>query len=122
MSKGQAPKTTGEIIKYLLACRINGENPFVTYTMMDTMIESLMEAERIARGNKGVGIHPEYYRYRGGDVYDIAAHFELDFPTGNALKYLLRAGHKDPGKKKEDLVKAMTCIQRAIELMESGKQ
>ena len=61
-------------------------------------------------------LKPDYYQYRGGDVFDMAAHFQLNFPLGNALKYLLRAGHKDPAKKVEDLQKAIQCIERAIEL------
>jgi hypothetical protein len=61
-------------------------------------------------------IKPNYYQYRGGDVFDMAAHFQLNFPLGNALKYLLRAGHKDPARKIEDLRKCIQCIQRAIEI------
>lgn len=61
-------------------------------------------------------LKPDYYKYRGGDVFDMAKHFGLDFPCGNALKYLLRAGHKDPSKEIEDLQKAMRCIQRAIDI------
>jgi hypothetical protein len=61
-------------------------------------------------------IKPNYYQYRGGDVFDMAAYFKLNFPLGNALKYLLRAGHKDPAKKIEDLRKCIQCIQRAVEI------
>jgi hypothetical protein len=61
-------------------------------------------------------IKPDYYKYRGGDVFDMAKHFELDYPLGSALKYLLRAGHKDPAKKVEDLNKCIECIKRHIEL------
>ena len=61
-------------------------------------------------------IKPNYYQYRGGDVFDMAMYFKLNFPLGNALKYLLRAGHKDPDKKVEDLQKCIQCIERAIEL------
>lgn len=65
-------------------------------------------------------IKPAYYQYRGGDVFDMAQHFNLNFPLGNALKYLVRAGHKDPDKKIEDLQKCIKCINRAIEL-EAGR-
>lgn len=61
-------------------------------------------------------LKPNYYKYRGGDVFDMAKHFGLDFTLGNALKYLLRAGHKDPAKKVEDLNKCIECIKRHIEL------
>ena len=49
-------------------------------------------------------------------MFDMAKHFGLDFTLGNALKYLLRAGHKDPAKKVEDLHKCIECIKRHIEL------
>jgi hypothetical protein len=65
---------------------------------------------------QGNAIKPDYYKYRGGDVFDMAKHFDLDFTLGNALKYLLRAGHKDPAKKVEDLNKCIECIKRHIEL------
>lgn len=61
-------------------------------------------------------IKPDYYQFHGYDVFDIAKHFELDYPLGSALKYLLRAGHKDPAKKVEDLNKCIKCIKRHIEL------
>ena len=61
-------------------------------------------------------IKPNYYQFHGYDVFDIADHFGLDFPLGNALKYILR--HKDETKRIEDLKKARQCLDRAIELME----
>ena len=61
-------------------------------------------------------IKPDYYQFHGYDVFDIAEHFGLGFPLGNALKYILR--HKDETKRLEDLKKARQCLDRAIELME----
>ena len=61
-------------------------------------------------------VNPDYYKFHGYDVFDIAEHFGLDFPLGNALKYILR--HKDETKRLEDLKKARQCLDRAIELME----
>ena len=64
-------------------------------------------------------INPDYYKFHGYDVFDIADYFGLSFPLGNALKYILR--HKDETKRLEDLKKARQCLDRAIELME-GKE
>ena len=61
-------------------------------------------------------IKPDYYQFHGYDVFDIAEHFGLSFPLGNALKYILR--HKDETKRLEDLKKARQCLDRAIEIME----
>lgn len=63
-------------------------------------------------------VNPDYYKFHGYDVFDIAEHFGLGFPLGNALKYLLRAGKKDKAKEVEDLRKSIVCIRKAISLKE----
>lgn len=69
--------------------------------------------------------HPSHYSYLkelcGVEVIDITRH--LDFDTGNAVKYLLRAGHKseqgydDTTKAIEDLQKAIFYIKDKINLL-----
>lgn len=60
--------------------------------------------------------HPAHY---GGDsVYEtikVIDAWELGFCLGNAVKYISRAGKKDPEKKIEDLRKAIWYIQHEIE-------
>lgn len=73
--------------------------------------------------------HPSHYSYLkelcGVEVIDITRH--LDFDTGNAVKYLLRAGHKseegytDKDKAIEDLKKAVFYINDKIKMLEKGK-
>lgn len=116
---------------YLLQCVENDLFVMLKHKLVDDNCEKINTAPSITKrmNNKhdilnGLtntdAIKPNYYQYRGGDVFDMANHFELNFPLGNALKYLLRAGHKDPAKRIEDLNKAIECIKRAIEL-ESDK-
>jgi Protein of unknwon function (DUF3310). len=61
--------------------------------------------------------HPEYY---GGDnVYEtikVIDAWGLDFCLGNAVKYISRAGKKDPEKAIEDLKKAIWYIEHEIEI------
>jgi hypothetical protein len=64
-------------------------------------------------------IKPDYYQFHGYDVFDIAEHFGLSFPLGNALKYLLRAGKKDSATWEQDLSKCKKCIERAMEMRRS---
>ena len=64
----------------------------------------------------GGTIKPGYYNSSMGDIFDIANAYGLDFPLGNAVKYICRAGKKDKDKEIEDLQKAMRCIQRAIDI------
>lgn len=65
--------------------------------------------------------HPSHYTWLkdkcGVEVIDITRH--LDFNIGNAIKYLLRAGHKDPTKEIEDLQKAIWYINDKIKLLEN---
>jgi hypothetical protein len=66
--------------------------------------------------------HPTHY---GGDVpYEAIKVIEawgLGFCLGNAVKYISRAGKKDPSKEIEDLEKALWYLRRHIEKARSGK-
>ena len=59
--------------------------------------------------------HPEHY---GGDtVYEVIKVIEawgLGFHLGNAVKYIARAGKKDPARVLEDLRKAAWYLERKI--------
>lgn len=69
--------------------------------------------------------HPTHYtwlkEYCGIEVIDITRH--LDFDLGNAIKYILRAGHKseqgydNTAKEIEDLQKAIFYINDKIKLL-----
>lgn len=60
--------------------------------------------------------HPAHY---GGadnpyEVIKVIEAWDLNFNTGNAAKYMARAGKKDPAKKLEDLEKARWYLDREI--------
>lgn len=60
--------------------------------------------------------HPSHYANgwsNGAEVIDLTEH--LSFCAGNVVKYVCRAGRKDPGKHVEDLKKARWYIDREIE-------
>lgn len=65
-------------------------------------------------------INPAHYQgfSNGAQVIDIVEN--LPFNTGNAVKYLARAGRKDPTKHAEDLRKAAWYVAREIERIEGG--
>jgi hypothetical protein len=68
-------------------------------------------------------IRPEHY---GGEsnpfeAVKIIDHYNLSFYPGNVIKYLLRAGKKDPSKTIEDLKKAAWYLNRYIEVLEKKK-
>lgn len=65
--------------------------------------------------------HPPYYAKgwsNGAEVIDITEH--LSFCAGNVVKYVCRAGRKDPGKYVEDLEKARWYLDR--EIKRAGRQ
>jgi hypothetical protein len=66
--------------------------------------------------------HPEHY---GGDTtYEVIKVLEawgLGFHLGNAVKYIARAGKKDPAKELEDLEKARFYLERQIKLVRMRK-
>ena len=74
------------------------------------------EAERVDQ--------PSYY---GGadnpyEAIKVIEAWRLDFCLGNAVKYISRAGKKDPGKELEDLRKAAWYVQRRIEQLGGGSK
>ena len=56
--------------------------------------------------------HPEYYAHGNIEVIDFIEDKELNFNRGNAIKYIARAGKKNPEKEIEDLQKATWYLQR----------
>lgn len=90
------------------------------YIQSNTLIEIEEENDMVN--------HPSHYTWLkekcGIEVIDITRH--LDFDTGNAVKYLLRAGHKseegmtDKEKTIQDLKKAAWYINDRIKTIENG--
>lgn len=64
--------------------------------------------------------HPAHYTYGSIEVIDVIEGLELPYHLGNAVKYIARAGRKDPAKTEEDLRKAIWYINRYITFL--GKQ
>ena len=60
--------------------------------------------------------HPDHYlQSTGFEVIDVIEAWNLNFCLGNAVKYIARAGIKNPEKKRQDLEKAVWYIERVIE-------
>ena len=59
--------------------------------------------------------HPDHYTPGVYEVINVIEAWGLDFHLGNAIKYIARAGKKDPSKKEEDLRKAVWYIERYIQ-------
>ncbi len=57
---------------------------------------------------------PKHYNFATIEPIDVIEDWDLDFRLANALKYISRAGKKDPTRTKEDLQKAIWYINRYI--------
>ena len=56
--------------------------------------------------------HPSHYTDGQFEVIDFIEGWNLNYHLGNAVKYISRAGKKDPLKTKEDLQKAIWYLKR----------
>jgi len=73
--------------------------------------------------NKEMVKNPDHY---GGasnpyEAIKVIENWNLDFHLGNTVKYISRAGKKDPSKEIEDLKKALFYLDRKIKNLENGK-
>lgn len=64
--------------------------------------------------------HPNHYGGKDNpyEAIKVIEAWGLDFCLGNAVKYIARAGKKDPATELEDLKKAAWYVQRRIEQLE----
>lgn len=78
------------------------------------------ELELVTETEEDVVNHPKHYTAFGAEVIDITEH--LNFCRGNAVKYIARAGLKDPDKELEDLEKGLWYLNREIARVKRMKE
>lgn len=82
---------------------------------LDNLLDYLDEIEGGEQMEQGT---PSYYKSRDGkDIFDIAHEWGLDMEKATAVKYIKRAGHKDPTKEIEDIEKAIQCLRREVQYL-----
>lgn len=64
--------------------------------------------------------HPSHYTRFPVEVIELTEH--LNFCRGNAVKYIARAGAKDPSKEIEDLEKAQWYLAREIDRLKKEEK
>ena len=62
--------------------------------------------------------HPSHYARGRFETIEVIEDWGLGFHLGNAVKYISRAGHKDPARTVEDLKKARWYLDREIARLE----
>lgn len=58
--------------------------------------------------------HPRHYNQGKIEVIDAIEDWGLNFHRGNAVKYVARAGVKDPAREAQDLEKAIWYLNREL--------
>lgn len=66
--------------------------------------------------------HPSHFNTGRIEVIDFIEDNHFNFSLGNVVKYICRAGKKDPEKTIEDLQKAEWYLHREIQRLEAQKQ
>ena len=66
--------------------------------------------------------HPSHYTKGKIEVADFIADQKLNFDRGNAVKYVCRAGSKDPEKEIQDLEKAIWYINHEIKMLKGENE
>jgi hypothetical protein len=66
--------------------------------------------------------HPRHYNAGKIEVIEAIEDWQLGFHLGNAVKYIARAGKKDPARTIEDLEKAIWYCQRQIEILKPTQE
>lgn len=66
--------------------------------------------------------HPAHYNAGKIEVIEAIEDWMLSYHLGNAVKYIARAGKKDPGRVIEDLQKAVWYLNRRIELLQAERE
>lgn len=62
--------------------------------------------------------HPAHYTTGGLEAITVIEAWDLGFCLGNTVKYIARAGRKDPAAEIEDLKKAEWYLRRRISQLE----
>lgn len=65
--------------------------------------------------------HPKHYNAGQIEVIEAIEDWGLDYHRGNAVKYIARAGKKNPKTEIEDLKKALWYLNRKITLLVSAR-
>ena len=64
--------------------------------------------------------HPSHYTSGKIEVIGFIEDQKLNYHCGNAVKYICRAGKKDPSKYEEDLRKAIWYLMREVGRLTNG--
>jgi hypothetical protein len=65
-------------------------------------------------------VRPAHYNFGRFEVIEVIMDWGLNFTRGSAVKYIARAGRKNPDTELEDLRKAREVLDREISRLEKS--
>ncbi len=83
-------------------------------------LNKILLEDELRKGKAEAINHPAHYGGKDNpyEAIKVIEAWELDFCTGNTVKYISRAGKKDPSKRIEDLKKGRWYLDRLIQRLE----
>jgi hypothetical protein len=78
--------------------------------------------EPVKTGAPSMVNHPAHYNSGKYEVIEVLEDWKLEGHEWNVVKYIARAGKKDPSKRVEDLEKGAWYLARKIELLKAAKE
>ena len=72
--------------------------------------------------NKNVNHPPHYFKDTGHEVIDVIHAWKLNYNLGTVIKYVARAGRKNPEKLVEDLKKAIFYLNDEVDRINNIQQ
>ena len=90
--------------------------------LKNNCIMSRAEAQEFLKPKNDPVNHPSHYTDGKIEVIDFIEDKKLNFHLANAVKYISRAGKKDPSKEIEDLKKARWYLDRYIQKLEEAQK
>lgn len=112
--------------KCLLVCENHWKHPCEMNNCPDFEKSAEFELDEalkiIGHFNNDSVNHPSHYNKGKIEVADFIADQKLNFDRGNAVKYVCRAGSKDPEKEIQDLEKAIWYINHEIKILKGDNE
>lgn len=99
-----------------------GETFLVDLKTCRTLVDKLPAQSKLEPVKTDVVNHPSHYNAGKIEVIEFIEDQRLDYHLGNTVKYISRAGKKDPTKEIEDLEKAAWYLKRRIETLRATRE
>ena len=64
--------------------------------------------------------HPSHYTTGSIEVIDFIEDQKLPYHLGNTVKYICRAGKKSPDTKVEDILKAISYLEKEVKILQES--